>query len=120
MTPEDFPLLSSPLKGLLQETGISKPTPPQIEAIPLIAQGDNVLIIAPTGSGKTEAALLPLIDAMIRNQDRQGISLIYITPLRALNRDLLKRLQSWSARLGFTVEVHHGDTPQKDRRRMTM
>src|SRR6266568_71929 len=118
MAPEAFALLSPPLKGLLQETGISSPTPPQVEAIPLIAQGDNVLIIAPTGSGKTEAALLPLIDRMIRNNDRQGISLVYITPLRALNRDLLKRLQTWSNKLGFSVEVRHGDTPAKDRRRM--
>src|SRR5436309_8553593 len=118
MALETFTFLSPLLKGLLQETGLSKPTPPQVEAIPLIAQGDNVLIIAPTGSGKTEAALLPLIDRMIRNPDRQGISLIYITPLRALNRDLLKRLQSWSSKLGFSVEVRHGDTPAKDRRRM--
>src|SRR5256886_4672755 len=120
MAPEAFALLSPPLKRLLHETGISKPTPPQVEAIPLIAQGDNVLIIAPTGSGKTEAALLPLIDRMIQNPDRQGISLIYITPLRALNRDLLKRLQSWSNKLGFSVEVRHGDTPAKDRRRMAV
>ncbi len=120
MAPDPFALLSPSLKGLLQETGISKPTPPQVEAIPLIAQGDNVLIIAPTGSGKTEAALLPLVDRMIRNHDRQGISLIYITPLRALNRDLLKRLKTWSNQLGFSVEVRHGDTPVKDRRRMVV
>src|SRR5205823_5667492 len=120
MTPETFALLSPPLKGLLQATGISNPTPPQVEAIPLIAQGDNVLIIAPTGSGKTEAALLPLIDRMIRNPDRQGISLIYVTPLRALNRDLLRRLQAWSSKLGFSVEVRHGDTPAKERRRMAV
>jgi ATP-dependent Lhr-like helicase len=118
MAPEAFALLSPPLKGLLQETGISKPTPPQIEAIPLIAQGDSVLIIAPTGSGKTEAALIPLVDRMIRNNDRQGVSLVYITPLRALNRDLLKRLRTWSTKLGFSVEIRHGDTPAKDRRRM--
>ncbi len=120
MTPEAFALLSPPLKGLLQETGILSPTPPQIEAIPLIAQGDNVLIIAPTGSGKTEAALLPLIDKMMHHTDRQGISLVYITPLRALNRDMLKRLQTWSNKLGFLVEIRHGDTPAKDRRRMAI
>ena len=120
MTQETFAILSEPLKGLLEETGIAAPTPPQIEAIPLIAQGDNVLIIAPTGSGKTEAALLPLIDKMIQRSERQGISLIYVTPLRALNRDLLKRLKVWSNKLGFTVEIRHGDTPAKDRRRMVI
>jgi len=115
---EAFTLLSPSLKGLLEETGIRAPTPPQAEAIPFIMQGENVLVIAPTGSGKTEAALLPLIDKMVQDKNRQGISLLYITPLRALNRDLLKRLQVWSVKLGFTVEVRHGDTPQADRRRM--
>ncbi len=103
----------------MDEAGISRPTPPQAEAIPLIASGENVLVIAPTGSGKTEAALLPLIDKMIQDKNRQGISLVYITPLRALNRDMLKRLTIWSSKLGFTVEVRHGDTPSKDRRRMS-
>ena len=116
MVAEAFTLLSPPTKSLLEESGISKPTPPQAEAIPLIANGENVLVIAPTGSGKTEAAILPLIDRMIQDTDRQGISLVYITPLRALNRDLLKRLQVWSSKLGFTVEVRHGDTPTKDRK----
>jgi len=115
---EAFTLLSPPLKGLLQETGIRTPTPPQAEAIPFIMRGENVLVIAPTGSGKTEAALLPLIDKMVQDENRQGISLLYITPLRALNRDLLKRLQIWSVKLGFQVEVRHGDTPAADRRRM--
>src|SRR5437879_2399125 len=81
-------------------------------------RGQNVFVIAHTGAGKTEGALLPLIDKMVQDQTRQGISLLYITPLRALNRDLLKRLQIWSAKLGFTVEVRHGDTPASDRRRM--
>src|SRR5881296_3208005 len=116
---EAFTILSTQVKSLLDEAGIKAPTPPQAEAIPLIAKGENVLVIAPTGSGKTEAALLPLIDRMVQDQNRQGISLIYITPLRALNRDLLKRLTVWSAKLHFTVEVRHGDTSQKDRRRMS-
>ncbi len=82
--------------------------------------GTNVLLIAPTGSGKTEAVLLPILDQLTRTENRQGISIIYITPMRALNRDLLKRLDFWRAKLGFTVEVRHGDTPQKERRRQAI
>src|SRR5205807_5674654 len=108
---EAFTLLSPPLKGLLQETGIRTPTPPQAEAIPFVMRGENVLVIALTVSGKTEAALLPLIDKMVRDENRQGISLLYLTPLRALNRDLLKLLQIWSVKLGFQIGVRHGDTP---------
>ena len=79
-----------------------------------------MLLIAPTGSGKTEAVLLPILDRLLKISNREGISIIYITPLRALNRDLLKRLEFWSKKLGFTVETRHGDTPQKERRRQSI
>jgi len=82
--------------------------------------GGNILLIAPTGSGKTEAVLLPILDQLVKSEKREGISIIYITPLRALNRDLLKRLDYWHSKLGFTVEVRHGDTSQKDRRRQSL
>jgi len=74
-----------------------------------------VLIVAPTGSGKTEAALLPLLSRLVSEGHGEGISLLYITPMRALNRDMLKRLQVWCARLGLKVDIRHGDTPQAQR-----
>ncbi len=104
----------------MAQSGFKTPTPPQLVAIPKIMRGTNVLLIAPTGSGKTEAVLLPILDQLIKTENRQGISIIYITPMRALNRDLLKRLDFWHAKLGFTVEVRHGDTPQKERRRQAI
>ncbi len=97
--------------------GIDRATPPQEAAIPRVLAGQDLLLIAPTGSGKTEAVLLPIFDLMPREDDRRGISLLYITPLRALNRDMLKRIDLWAEALGFTVEVRHGDTPTRDRRR---
>jgi ATP-dependent Lhr-like helicase len=115
-----FASLSKTIQEALAESGIKTPTLPQSVAIPKIMDGTNVLLIAPTGSGKTEAVLLPILDQLTKVEMRQGISIIYITPLRALNRDLLKRLEFWRGKLGFTVEVRHGDTAQKERRRQAI
>ena len=107
--------LAPAVRGLLVETGITEPTPPQVRAWPLVSRGEDVLVVAPTGSGKTEAALLPLLSRLVLEGHGEGISLLYITPMRALNRDMLKRLQVWCARLGLKVDIRHGDTPQAQR-----
>ena len=95
-------------------------TEPQLEAIPKILAGKNLLLMAPTGTGKTEAALLPILSRMIVEERSQGIKVLYITPLRALNRDLLDRINWWSQRLDFRSAVRHGDTTQRERRFQTL
>src|SRR3972149_2881993 len=112
-----FELLAKPVRKTLVELGFTVPTLPQTMAVPTVLSGKNVLLIAPTGSGKTEAVLLPVFSKLIQQQDQKGIKVIYITPLRALNRDMLKRLTFWSERLGITVDVRHGDTETKTRRK---
>jgi len=114
-----FEYLAEPVRSLLKESGIEAPTPPQEVASPLIAQGRNVLIIAPTGSGKTEAAILPLLSRIVGQKERKGISLLYITPLRALNRDMLRRLEVWCSKLGLKIDVRHGDTPVQQRNKQS-
>ena len=114
-----FESLVPPVREFLLDTGIKEPTPPQVQAWPLVSKGMDVLIVAPTGSGKTEAALLPLLGRLLSEGHGEGISLLYITPMRALNRDMLKRLQVWCARLGLTVDIRHGDTPQSQRTRQS-
>jgi ATP-dependent Lhr-like helicase len=79
--------------------------------------GDNVLLISPTGSGKTEAALLPILEQIKLAKKGKGTKAIYVTPLRALNRDMLRRINQWAQHLELTVEVRHGDTPTNERRR---
>lgn len=115
-----FQMLAPSLSNALAELGFSKPTLPQAMAIPPILAGENVLLIAPTGSGKTEAVLMPIFSDFIQQEDKKGISIVYITPLRALNRDLLRRLSYWSSKLDLQIEVRHGDTETKLRRKQAL
>ncbi len=98
----------------------NEPTPPQEKAIPLILNGKNVLIVSPTGTGKTEAAFLPILSQMMENGRGEGIKLLYITPLRTLNRDILRRLEYWSLKLDLRLGIRHGDTSQAERRKQTL
>jgi len=109
-------MLTPLVRKLIEERGFSELTPPQKAAIPLILKGHNVLIVAPTGTGKTEAAVIPVADLMLREERRPGVKLIYITPLRALNRDILERIEWWFRKLDFRVAVRHGDTSASERR----
>jgi len=112
--------ISEPVRTLIKEMELEELTEPQLMAIPKVMSGANVLIIAPTGSGKTEAALIPVFDDLLKHKRGDGISLLYVTPLRALNRDMLGRITKWATRLGLSVEVRHGDTPPAQRRRQSV
>lgn len=116
MQPSVFESLHPKIRSGLEELGIFNPTPPQISVIPPILERKNILLIAPTASGKTESALLPVFDMYLRSEEQTGISVIYITPLRALNRDIEKRMFFWAEHLSINIEVRHGDTSQKQRR----
>jgi len=93
-------------------------TPIQEAGIPDLIGGSDRLLIAPTGSGKTEAVILPLISRAL-TEGWTGLSILYVTPLRALNRDIDRRLAKMLAPLGFEVGVRHGDTTQKERQKQS-
>ncbi len=111
-----FTHLGATVREALSERGFSTPTAPQRLAIPPLAAGENTLVIAPTGSGKTETAMLPVFDHLL-TEPQEGIGALYITPLRALNRDMRDRLDWWGEYLDLTVDVRHGDTTQYQRRK---
>jgi len=111
-----FDLLARPIRKLIKEKGFKSPTEPQSKVIPKILEGKNVLLISPTASGKTEAAILPILSMLIQMPKREpGIKVLYITPLRALNRDMLERLEWWCNNLDIKLAVRHGDTDANER-----
>src|SRR5262245_50241038 len=68
---------------------VGDPTPIQRGAFAIVARGDSVLLSAPTGTGKTLAAFLPLLD---RLGISSGIVGLVITPLKALAADQFKNV----------------------------
>jgi ATP-dependent Lhr-like helicase len=116
-----FSHLGETVRAALSDRGFSTPTEPQRRAIPPLASGRNTLVIAPTGTGKTETAMLPVFDAIVQHREREGSTegfcALYITPLRALNRDMRQRLEWWGQRLGIEIDVRHGDTTQYQRQK---
>jgi ATP-dependent Lhr-like helicase len=85
-------------------------TSTQIAAIPPLLAGHNVLISAATASGKTEAAIAPLLERiMAQSPNIKGLRLLIILPTRALVNDLFKRLQSPIERLQISLAVKTGE-----------
>src|SRR5881227_2974738 len=101
------------------ERNFAAPTPAQAKGWPAIAGGGHVLIQAPTGSGKTLAAFLSALDR-IDAAPGEGLRVLYVSPLKALNYDVERNLGGPLAGLQseLRVAVRTGDTPQKERQQM--
>jgi ATP-dependent Lhr-like helicase len=96
------------------------PRPYQLEMVRLAAERKSVLLIAPTGAGKTLAGFLPsLVDLAERGALEERLHTLYISPLKALTTDINRNLQTPVAEMGLAVriETRTGDTPQNRRER---
>jgi ATP-dependent Lhr-like helicase len=118
------------------------PTAPQRMGWPVIARGENALILAPTGTGKTLTAFLWCLDRLMledreqgteirdqKNKGRRGCRIVYVSPLKALAVDVERNLRSPLAGIANMarrmnvpfrepgISVRTGDTPQKERAR---
>src|ERR1700722_19000742 len=110
------------------------PTPAQSEAWPAIQSGRNVLVAAPTGSGKTFAAFLAAIDQLVKEGLESALPdetrIVYVSPLKALSNDIHRNLEAPLEGIGAELRalglpdvpiraaVRTGDTPQGERARM--
>ncbi len=115
-------------------SNVGTPTEVQQQAWPAIQSGADVLIAAPTGSGKTFAAFLSCIDRLFKQALARDLDdhthVLYVSPLKALSNDIQKNLQQPLAEIGtaalsagllmpeLRVLVRTGDTPMTERQLM--
>ncbi|KLK87999.1 DEAD/DEAH box helicase [Methanoculleus sediminis] len=112
-------LLDPRVREVVGRRGFTGFSEAQEQAIPRLLSGENLVLVAPTGTGKTESAMLPVFDRLLETVGA-GFKALYITPLRSLNRDILNRMEWWCRELGLSVGVRHGDTPQNERRKQAL
>jgi len=113
-----FSKLNPEINKLITKFGLKDPTNIQDLAIGPILAGKNVLLISETGTGKTLAVALPLFHLILK-ENPKPISMLYITPLRSLNRDIIEHLVKWGNELDIEISVRHGDTSAYERRMQT-
>jgi ATP-dependent helicase Lhr and Lhr-like helicase len=79
--------------------------------------GANLVVLAPTAGGKTEAAFFPVISQML-TEAWTGLSVLYVSPIRALLNNQEERLQRYFQLVGRKAACWHGDTTLGEKRRM--
>ena len=111
---KDEPLV----REIFLKEGFKSLTAIQKKAIPVISRKINSLLVAPTGSGKTEAAVIPVFTQLsnYKIHHRGKIKAIYITPLRALNNDVFRRIIKYAESENLRVQIRHGDTTTRTRK----
>jgi ATP-dependent Lhr-like helicase len=104
-----------------------RPTPAQRLSWPTVAAGRNLLLCAPTGTGKTLAAFLPLLGPLLTGPPTATIRCLYVSPLKALTRDIRRSLRTCLAGLApylppgavpVRVRSRTGDTSARARRQL--
>jgi ATP-dependent Lhr-like helicase len=86
----------------------------QEKAYCAVSAGNDVLVIAPTAGGKTEAALIPVVDGILKG-GFSGVAALYLAPLKALINDQEERFSAFCLPNGLEILKWHGDVPKGDR-----
>ncbi|SEJ17561.1 ATP-dependent helicase Lhr and Lhr-like helicase [Deinococcus reticulitermitis] len=106
------PQLRHGITDVLRWSGLR---PVQEASIPPVLAGVNVVILAPTAGGKTEAAFLPALDVVLR-EGLPGVSVLYVSPLVALLNNQEARAETLAGLVGMSAFKWHGGVNQSARR----
>ena len=118
MTENPIDLLDPRLLKWIRQRGWQDLHPVQKNAIiPILNSSDDIIISASTASGKTEAALLPALTS-IAKENKPGIRILCISPLKALINDQTRRLKDLTESLKITVTPWHGDSATNNKKKL--
>ena len=102
------------LQKLITEKKWKDLSPIQKAAIPIVLNGDDCIIEAPTAGGKTEAVLFPVL-TRIAHQKKSSVQILYLAPLRALLNDIELRAEAYAKACRLHSFKWHGDVSQKEK-----
>lgn len=105
--------LIEPILKALQQTGYTMPTPIQEQAIPVLLKGKDLLGCAQTGTGKTAAFAIPLIQRLYQSDNKKGIKALILTPTRELAIQIGENFDQYAKFTGVKHTVIFGGVPQK-------
>ena len=118
-------VIDEQIKASFRDEGFQTLTKIQSMSIPVISRKRNCLLVAPTGSGKTEASIIPIFSLLEIERDKypdftegNAIVVLYITPLRALNNDVLRRIINYAKKRNLEAQIRHGDTTRTARQKL--
>lgn len=112
MTFENLNLIEPILKALRQE-GYTSPTPIQEQSIPILLQGKDLLGCAQTGTGKTAAFSIPILQKLYKTDHRKGIKALVLTPTRELAIQIGESFEAYGRYTGLKHAVIFGGVGQK-------
>lgn len=111
-----FSLTPRMQQAIVSRLGWRSLRPVQEASIPPLLAGDDAIVLAPTAGGKTESAMLPLLDRLLALGKTGLPALIYLCPLKALINNLLPRLQSLAQLAGRDAFAWHGEVSATERK----
>src|SRR5918994_7172137 len=105
--------LSAPLVNAVSALGYEEPTPIQKEAIPILLAGADMLGQAATGTGKTAAFALPLLDKLSRDRKTASgkVRALVLVPTRELAMQVAEALHKYAKGSNFAVVPLYGGAP---------
>ncbi len=113
-SPSQFELPKEMVEFLSDEWGITAFHPPQVESLPIVLSGENLLLTAPTASGKTLVAQLAIVKKLIETEP--GSRAVYIVPLKALAREKVGEMEDIAGLFGLKVGIGIGDRSNENQR----